>query len=293
MNIMLNFMDKIYSDTKTLKMVYIVGAVLLFIFIILLIFSLRKNDDKKDDKKIVKVDEDKHDDVISETKDSNIVDEKDSSILNESDNKTEAVDEVEESKENEPKEEDSNIFEKTTIIPLENVTSDKQELSKEENISKALDNVESMKTLKTEEKKDNTDYKSLSDQIPDVDDFVNDVVKKTYEKNEQFSSVYVGDNTSTMKLDKVMDEVNLDNDVKKELTGVDDVSDNKKIEEDNTLDVNLEDNTSTASELVTHEIPTKLDNLKEALEEKKKEEKVETTAINKEDLLNKLNALKK
>ena len=124
-------------------------------------------------------------------------------------------------------------------------------------------------------------------------DFVNDVVKKTYEKNEQFSSVYVGDNTSTMKLDKVMDEVNLDNDVKKELTGVDDVSDNKKIEEDNTLDVNLEDNTSTASELVTREIPTKLDNLKEALEEKKKEEKVETTAINKEDLLNKLNALKK
>ena len=289
MNIMLNFMDKIYSDTKTLKMVYIIGAVLLFIFIILLIFSLRKNDDKKDDKKIVKIDDEKHDDKKDETEDSNIVDLKNNSVLDESDKKNEKVDEVEESKENEKKEEDSNIFEKTTIIPLENVVNDKQELSKEENISKALDNVESMKALNTEEKKDDTDYKSLSDQIPDVDDFVNDVVKKTYEKNEQFSSVYVGDNTTTMKLDKVMDQVNLDNDVKKELTGSD-TSDEKKIEE---KDVSLEDNISTASELVTDEIPTKLDNLKEALEENKKDDKVETTAINKEDLLNKLNALKK
>lgn len=290
MNIMLNFMDKIYSDTKTLKMVYIIGAVLLFIFIILLIFSLRKNDDKKDDKKIVKIDDEKHDDKKDETEDSNIVNEKNNSVLDESDKKNEKVDEVEESKETEKKEEDSNIFEKTTIIPLENVVNDKQELSKEENISKALDNVESMKALDTEEKKDDTDYKSLSDQIPDVDDFVNDVVKKTYEKNEQFSSVYVGDNTSTMKLDKVMDQVNLDNDVKKELTGVSDTSDEKKIEE---KELSLEDNTSTASELVNDEIPTKLNNLKEALEEKKKDEKVETTAINKEDLLNKLNALKK
>lgn len=290
MNIMLNFMDKIYSDTKTLKMVYIIGAVLLFIFIILLIFSLRKNDDKKGDKKIDKIDDEKHDDKKDETEDSNIVNEKNNSVLDESDKKNEKVDEVEESKENEKKEEDSNIFEKTTIIPLENVVNDKQELSKEENISKALDNVESMKALNTEEKKDDTDYKSLSDQIPDVDDFVNDVVKKTYEKNEQFSSVYVGDNTSTMKLDKVMDQVNLDNDVKKELTGVSDTSDEKKIEE---KELSLEDNTSTASELVNDEIPTKLNNLKEALEEKKKDEKVETTAINKEDLLNKLNALKK
>lgn len=289
MNIMLNFMDKIYSDTKTLKMVYIIGAVLLFIFIILLIFSLRKNDDKKGDKKIDKIDDEKHDDKKDETEDSNIVNEKNNSVLDESDKKNEKVDEVEESKENEKKEEDSNIFEKTTIIPLANVVNDKQELSKEENISKALDNVESMKALNTEEKKDDTDYKSLSDQIPDVDDFVNDVVKKTYEKNEQFSSVYVGDNTTTMKLDKVMDQVNLDNDVKKELTGSD-TSDEKKIEE---KDVSLEDNISTASELVTDEIPTKLDNLKEALEENKKDEKVETTAINKEDLLNKLNALKK
>ena len=53
------------------------------------------------------------------------------------------------------------------------------------------------------------------------------------------------------------------------------------------------------SDLVRDEIPSKLDNLKEALEErkenelKKEEVKEETTAINKEDLLNKLNALKK
>ena len=46
MNIMLNFMDKIYSDSKMLSIVYIVGACLLFIFIILLIFSLRKTDKK-------------------------------------------------------------------------------------------------------------------------------------------------------------------------------------------------------------------------------------------------------
>ena len=44
MDIMLNFMDKIYGDSNTLSIIYVVGSVLLFIFIVLLIFSLRKSD---------------------------------------------------------------------------------------------------------------------------------------------------------------------------------------------------------------------------------------------------------
>ena len=57
MNTILSFMDKLYSDTKTLSIVYVVGAVLLFIFIVMLIISLRK---PKDEPKIIeepKIDE--------------------------------------------------------------------------------------------------------------------------------------------------------------------------------------------------------------------------------------------
>ena len=89
----------------------------------------------------------------------------------------------------------------------------------------------------------------------------------------------------------------MDKDVKKEITGVDNtLDDNERIkEEESSLDIKEE----SASDLVKDEIPSKLDNLKEALEERKEDEvkkeevKEETTAINKEDLLNKLNALKK
>ena len=48
MNTILNFMDKIYSDSKALSMVYVIGAILLFIFILLLMLSLRKPDQKEE-----------------------------------------------------------------------------------------------------------------------------------------------------------------------------------------------------------------------------------------------------
>lgn len=307
MNIMLNFMDKIYSDDKAMTMVYIVGAVLLFIFIVLLIFSLRKPS-KKDNVNII--DEPK-DDKKGEVKE----DTKEDSINKEDDKKEETIEKTENVVEEVKKDEtskldndvvetenvaednkDTNIFEKTTIIPLENVKVNENELSKEENIEKALDNASKEHKI-TPEINEKIDDSKISADIPNVDEFVDNVVKKTYEKNEQFSSVYVGDNTSTMKLDKVMDQVNMDKDVKKEITGVDNtLDDNEKIkEEESSLDIKEE----SASDLVKDEIPSKLDNLKEALEEKKEEElkkeevKEETTAINKEDLLNKLNALKK
>lgn len=307
MNIMLNFMDKIYSDDKAMTMVYIVGSVLLFIFIVLLIFSLRKPS-KKDNVNIIDEPKDNtKDEVKEDTKEdiTNKEDEKKEETIEKTENVVEEVKKDETSKldnnvvetENVAEDnKDTNIFEKTTIIPLENVKVNENELSKEENIEKALDNASKEHKI-TPEINEKIDDSKISTDIPNVDEFVDNVVKKTYEKNEQFSSVYVGDNTSTMKLDKVMDQVNMDKDVKKEITGVDNtLDDNEKIkEEESSLDIKEE----SASDLVKDEIPSKLDNLKEALEERKEDElkkeevKEETTAINKEDLLNKLNALKK
>ena len=298
MNLMLNFMDKIYSDDKTMTMIYIIGAVLLFIFIVLLIFSLRKPS-----KKDIKVMDVPKDDTLKDK-----VEEKGNEKVEVVDTNTDTKEEVITKEENttlnekanieEPKEEDKNIFEKTTIIPLDNIKPNENELSKEENIEKALDNVNNIEQIKpkVEETKEEIND-NISTEIPNVDEFVDNVVKKTYEKNEQFSSVYVGDNTSTMKLDKIMDNVNLDKDVKKEITGVEDDTElpnlkDKINEMKEEKELGIEE--TTASDLVVDEIPNKLDNLKEALEGKKQEEvKTETTAINKEDLLNKLNALKK
>lgn len=298
MNLMLNFMDKIYSDDKTMTMIYIIGAVLLFIFIVLLIFSLRKPS-----KKDIKVMDVPKDDTLKDK-----VEEKGNEKVEVVDTNTDTKEEVITKEENttlnekanieEPKEKDKNIFEKTTIIPLDNIKPNENELSKEENIEKALDNVNNIEQIKpkVEETKEEIND-NISTEIPNVDEFVDNVVKKTYEKNEQFSSVYVGDNTSTMKLDKIMDNVNLDKDVKKEITGVEDDTElpnlkDKINEMKEEKELGIEE--ITASDLVVDEIPNKLDNLKEALEEKKQEEvKTETTAINKEDLLNKLNALKK
>lgn len=307
MNIMLNFMDKIYSDDKAMTMVYIVGSVLLFIFIVLLIFSLRKPS-KKDNVNIIDEPKDNTKDEVKEDTKEDIInkeDEKQEETIEKTENVAEEVKKDETSKldnnvvetENVAEDnKDTNIFEKTTIIPLENVKVNENELSKEENIEKALDNASKEHKI-TPEINEKIDDSKISTDIPNVDEFVDNVVKKTYEKNEQFSSVYVGDNTSTMKLDKVMDQVNMDKDVKKEITGVDNtLDDNERIkEEESSLDIKEE----SASDLVKDEIPSKLDNLKEALEERKEDElkkeevKEETTAINKEDLLNKLNALKK
>ena len=107
MNIMLNFMDKIYSDSKMLSMVYIVGACLLFIFIILLIFSLRKTD-KKEPKIIEepKID-DKANEIKEEPKKEEVIS---NEIKGETNDKLENKEEIKDDKK-ETSLEDQNIFE--------------------------------------------------------------------------------------------------------------------------------------------------------------------------------------
>ena len=142
MNIMLNFMDKIYSDDKAMTMVYIVGSVLLFIFIVLLIFSLRKPS-KKDNVNIIDEPKDNtKDEVKEDTKEdiTNKEDEKKEETIEKTENVVEEVKKDETSRldnnvvetENVAEDnKDTNIFEKTTIIPLENVKVNENELSKE------------------------------------------------------------------------------------------------------------------------------------------------------------------
>lgn len=288
MNIILNFMDKIYGDSKTLSIIYVVGAVLLFIFIILLIISLRKPD-KKEKTKIIE--EPKIEDDKTNTNSLNDVTNETEKSLEE--NKVDNVNEKDDIKEESIS--SQNIFEKTTIIPINKDNLEKEidkTYNKEENIEKALDNAENMSAPK-EEKKEEVDVSKLSSEIPSVDDFVDDVVKKTYEKNEQFSSVYV-DNTDTVKLDKVMEDLNVDKDVKENLAPTEvkekvelPKETEVKIEEKNTtLDNKLEEveekkpnNTSNLDEL-----KAKLNNLSGKTNP--------TGAVNKEELLSKLNSLK-
>ena len=294
MNIMLNFMEKIYSDTKTLSIIYIVGAVLLFIFIVLLIFSLRKSDKKEKPKIIEEPSDSKKEEQKEETKE----------IESKFEEKTEDI-----SKEKEIKEEeinDKSIFEKTTIIPLDEIDTDSEALTKEENIEKALDNVENMKTI---EKTDKPIDENISADIPDVDEFVDNVVKRTYEKNEQFSSVYVEDNDDTIKLDKVMDDLNVDSDVKEAL--VDTVTKEENID-DSSEKVIIEDVEDIETKAPTSineplEKEDKLANLKKALDGDKvdinlKQDKLKSKldslksksaeASSAEDLLKKLNSMK-
>lgn len=289
MNIILNFMDKIYGDSKTLSIIYVVGAVLLFIFIILLIISLRKPD-KKEKTKIIeepKIEDDKTN--ANSLSDVNILTSETEKPLEE--NKVDNVNEKDDIKEESIS--SQNIFEKTTIIPInkDNLEIDKT-YNKEENIEKALDNAENMSVPK-EEKKEEIDVSKLSSEIPSVDDFVDDVVKKTYEKNEQFSSVYV-DNTDTVKLDKVMEDLNVDKDVKENLAPTEVKEEvelpketEEKVEEktttpDNKLEEVVEKKPNNTSNL--DELKAKLNNLSGKTNP--------TGAVNKEELLSKLNSLK-
>lgn len=291
MNIILNFMDKIYGDSKTLSIIYVVGAVLLFIFIILLIISLRKPD-KKEKTKIIeepKIEDDKTN--TNSLNDVNVLTSETEKPLEE--NKVDDVNEKDDIKEESIS--SQNIFEKTTIIPINKDNLEKEidkTYNKEENIEKALDNAENMSAPK-EETKEEVDVSKLSSEIPSVDDFVDDVVKKTYEKNEQFSSVYV-DNTDTVKLDKVMENLNVDKDVKENLAPPEEKEEVElpketeiKVEEKTTIiDNKLEEveekkpnNTSNLDEL-----KAKLNNLSGKTNP--------TGAVNKEELLSKLNSLK-
>lgn len=288
MNTILSFMDKLYSDSKTLSIVYVVGAVLLFIFIILLIISLRKNS-KNETTKIIE--EPKINDEPKEKIETTKVELKEETIL--------PIEEPENVQKKEEKEEQSleqSIFEKTTIIPLNEI---KEPISKEENIAQALNNVEKREeeVKETIEEKSTEDtLKELSSDIPSVDDFVDNVVKKTYEKNEQFSSVYVGNNTNTIKLDKVMENLNVDEDVKESIVPEEEktvVSTNDMLNKEEVempcIASSEEEVVETPQVLETEiENTVSLDGLKKALEEKQKE-----VSISQDDLKNKLNNLKK
>lgn len=296
MNTVLSFMDKIYSDSKTLSIVYIVGAVLLFVFIILLMISLRKPD-KKEELKIIepKIDdnnEEKQNEVVVENKNEKKTEEKIETVQEEKVEPTHAINE-------------QSIFEKTTIIPLD-------ELNKEDNIEKALENVENnIKEEKVEEKSVNLN--NISSEIPDVDSFVDNVVKKTYEKNEQFSSVYVGNNTGSIKLDKVMENLNVDEKVVESIVPEEEKTPNvETVEQEEKVEEKPSEETvnEIQKEETSKETNNSLDNLKKALDEKKKEVELkqddlkakleslknEKTTSNEtlkaEDLLNKLNNIK-
>ena len=277
MNLILNYMDKIYGDTKMLTIVYVVGAGLLFVFIILLIISIRKPDKKKSVDII---------DVDNETKKEKVED------------KNEEVEEkviTEDTNNSDIKHEDS-IFEKTTIIPLDDINTDPKSDSSENDVEKALDNADNMKIV--EEEKEEVNNAKLSSEIPDVDDFVDNVVTKTYEKNDQFSSVYVENKKDdTMKLDKIMDNVDVDESVKSNLVEDDSIEEE---EMDETIEEeNYEDREGSGVDLIEDTNP-KLDDLKKALEAKKdvvnsedSKDVNEKKAISTDDLKNKLNALKK
>lgn len=267
---LLSFMEKIYSDTKTLSMIYIIGSILLFIFIILLIFSLRKPA-KKTTNIIEEPNIDNNDTKVEEIKEETKTEEE--------------VEEVKTEIKEENKEGIKEVKEKSSLEDILNVV-EKQDEPKEEEI------VEEKKEEIVEEKPSN-----ISAEIPSIDDYVDNIVNKTYEKNEQFSSVYV--NTGTIKLEKVLDKLNVDDDIKEEI-----VPENEKAEKD------VEEPTTEIIEEVKKEtvVENKLDNLKAALEEKKEqenntldklenlkkslEEKRNNVSDKQVDLKNKLNALK-
>ena len=271
MDTVLNFMDKIYGDSSTLSMIYIVGAILLFVFIVLLIFSLRKPNDKKIEK--IMEDPTVKDEPKVETQDKEIV-------------------------------VDSEETKIESVIKTEPVETENKDLSsildsvekKEEVIEEKIEEV------KQEEKE--VEIPNLSSEIPNVDDFVDNVVKKTYEKNEQFSSVFVGDNTSTIKLDKVLDKMNVEEDIKEEIVPEDEKT---VVKEENIEEVPLndvEEKKEDKKEREENNINSKLDALKKSLEEKNKEvsnkqddlkaklenlKKTNENKINLEDLASKLN----
>lgn len=317
MNTVLSFMDKLYSDSKTLSIVYVVGAILLFVFIILLMVSLRKTD-KKEQTKIIeepKIDEEPKE-VLVEDKN------EETNLKKElAQEKEEIVEEVKE----EPLEQ--SIFEKTTIIPLSEL---EEQPSREENIAQALENVEKQEQVEENKKEEVLEEVSnLGKDIPNVDAYVESIMKKAYEKNEQFSSVFVGNNTSTIKLDKVMENLNVDEEVKdnivpeeeksvetknvevqsvisKETSAVNEASNEEeielpkveeKIETPQVVEKKLENTVSLdglkkALEEKQKEVTIKQDDLKAKLEGLKQAQPKSNETIKAEDLLNKLNSMK-
>lgn len=263
MDTILNFMDAIYSDSKALTIVYVIGAILLLIFIILLIVSLKKpsNAAKKEIKKETTAE--KTEEVKTEIKEETV------------EKHVETIPEKEEVKTDE----------------ISNIPNTEPTVNNENAVAVALNNVENKMIEPEETAEEKIDESALSADIPNVDDFVDNVVKKTYEKNGQFSSVYVG-NTTSIKLDKVLDNLNVDENVKEAIVPADEKSSGES-ETNITPEENVQESENKMEE--THQSETNtvssLDKLKQSLEEKKKE--TNETVVNADDLKAKLAGLSK
>lgn len=289
----MEFLDKIYSNEKLFAMVYIVGAILLLIFIIMLIVSLKKPKTKKLNSKILEEKSKKQEETVEpitppvevETKTEEPAPVQESNEINKEETKENIVIEektnVEEPKVEEPK-----------VETTENIPEEKETTESENTISKALDNVENKDIMNIEPETVEPKV-SLSSEIPDVDEYVDKVVKKTYEKNEQFSSVFVGDNTSTIKLDKVLDDLNVDEDIKVDIVP----EEEKTVVPDETTELPIliqEQKEDVAKETKPLEIdPDILEGRETNQEVEVVEEKVEESEVKTQDTLSNLDDLKK
>ena len=289
----MEFLDKIYSNEKLFAMVYIVGAILLLIFIIMLIVSLKKPKTKKLNSKILEEKSKKQEETVEpitppvevETKTEEPAPVQEPNEINKEETKENIVIEektnVEEPKVEEPK-----------VETTENIPEEKETTESENTISKALDNVENKDIMNIEPETVEPKV-SLSSEIPDVDEYVDKVVKKTYEKNEQFSSVYVGDNTSTIKLDKVLDDLNVDEDIKVDIVP----EEEKTVVPDETTELPIliqEQKEDVAKETKPLEIdPDILEGRETNQEVEVVEEKVEESEVKTQDTLSNLDDLKK
>lgn len=289
----MEFLDKIYSNEKLFAMVYIVGAILLLIFIIMLIVSLKKPKTKKLNSKILEEKSKKQEETVEpitppvevETKTEEPAPVQEPNEINKEETKENIVIEektdVEEPKVEEPK-----------VETTENISEAKETTESENTISKALDNVENKDIMNIEPETIEPKV-SLSSEIPDVDEYVDKVVKKTYEKNEQFSSVFVGDNTSTIKLDKVLDDLNVDEDIKVDIVP----EEEKTVVPDETTELPIliqEQKEDVVKETKPLEIdPDILEGRETNQEVEVVEEKVEESEVKTQDTLSNLDDLKK
>ena len=294
----MEFLDKIYSNEKLFAMVYIVGAILLLIFIIMLIVSLKKPKTKKLNSKILEEKSKKQEETVEpitppvevETKTEEPAPVQEPNEINKEETKENIVIEektdVEEPKVEEPK------VEEPKVETTENISEAKETTESENTISKALDNVENKDIMNIEPETIEPKV-SLSSEIPDVDEYVDKVVKKTYEKNEQFSSVFVGDNTSTIKLDKVLDDLNVDEDIKVDIVP----EEEKTVVPDETTELPIliqEQKEDVVKETKPLEIdPDILEGRETNQEVEVVEEKVEESEVKTQDTLSNLDDLKK
>ena len=251
MGIIFNFMEKLYSDTNVLSTVYIVGSVLIFILILILIFSIR-NTEKKEDKTEIIEEVDSDSNLSEETHSNEEVDAENN--IKDEEIKGENKEEIDE----------KNIFDATTIIPLDDIKPNDEKVSKEENIDKALDNVENKEVVSVT----NEEETNISSQIPDVDQFVDDIVKKTYERHEERKEVEPSEPIIEKEAEENNNELNEKEDEKHEVN----LDNLKKALDGDKVDVNLKQS----------ELKEKLDSMKNKSNE----------ATSAEDLLDKLNKIR-